>query len=179
MKTRSPVKRLCFDAMAVACALILSYLEAVLPINIVPIPGFKLGLANIAVMLVFFNVSPLDAAGVSAARILLQSILFGSPISAVFSISGAVLSYIFLLLVRGGKGRWFSYIGISVGAATCHNIGQMIAASVMFSDTGVFYYLPWLLGASLVAGLAVGILIELLEKRISSALKTSQKKFRF
>ena len=79
------VRRVSMDAMLVAFAVMLSYLEVLLPLEaVIPLPGFRLGLANIAVLVVFCLFSPIDAAIVSAVRILLMGLLFGSATSLYF-----------------------------------------------------------------------------------------------
>ena len=93
-------RRLAYGAALLCIALAFSYLEAIAPISLViPLPGIKLGLANIAVMLAFFCLSPIDAALVSFARIALSALLFGSPVSFFFSLCGGALAYLSLFLL--------------------------------------------------------------------------------
>lgn len=163
-------KRLCMDACLVAFAMMLSYLEAVLPLQaIIPLPGFRLGLANVAVMATFCLFSPVDAACVSAIRILLVGLLFGSATSLYFSALGGLCSFLMLLLLRY-VGKRLSFIGASVLCAAAHNTGQIIAAVTLFGTGIVFSYLSLLLIASAVYGGVVGLLLNLmiprLEKRV-------------
>ena len=93
-------QRIALDAMLVGFAMLLSYLEAILPLTAwIPMPGFRLGLANLAVVLAFSLISPLDAALISATRILAMGILFGSATSLYFSALGGLLSYLLLWLL--------------------------------------------------------------------------------
>lgn len=158
------VKRLCLDAMLVGVAMMLSYLEAILPLGaVIPLPGAKLGLANIAITLCFFAVSPIDAAMVSLLRICLTSLLFGNINSLVFSLCGAFLAYMGMILAKALK-KHFSFYGISVLCAALHNIGQCLAAIFMMGTPGIISYLPLLLIFALVFGLITGAIITPLSK---------------
>lgn len=163
---KSYVRRLCLNAMLLGVALLLSYLESVLPLTAwLPLPGFKLGLCNILITVAFLCCSPRDAGIISASRILLIGLLFGNAVSLLFSVCGGLLSYVGLwLFARAGR-RYFSMIGVSVGCAMMHNIGQLIGAWMLFGSGIVFSYLPMLLIASLIFGTVTGILLHLLLPR--------------
>ena len=163
----SGTKRLCFDAFCVSAALLLSYIETLLPLSLlIPLPGIKLGLANIAVILVFFCVSRADAAAVSYVRITLSALLFGSVVSFIFSLFGAVLSYIVLILLQkpleNGK---LSFVGVSVLCAVMHGAGQILAASLLYTPAA-FSYLGFLIIAGVISGCTVGVLSNLIIYRI-------------
>lgn len=158
--------RLCFDAMMTAFAMILSYLETLVPLQaFVALPGIRLGLANLAVMLVFALISPIDAAIVSAVRIFAMGLLFGSVTSLYFSAMGGLFSFLVLLLMRR-VGRGCSYLGVSVLSAAAHNLGQMLAAVTLFDASLLTSYLPPLLFAALLCGSLVGMLLNLLLPRL-------------
>ena len=159
-------RRLAIDAMLCAFAMMLSYLEVLLPLSAwIPLPGFRLGLANIAVLVVFCLFSPLDAAIVSAVRILLMGLLFGSVTSLYFSALGGFFSFLALLLMSW-IGKKCSFLGVSVLSAAAHNVGQIIAAVTLFGTSLVSSYLPALLLASVVYGGIVGILLNLVVPRL-------------
>ncbi len=171
MRSRNRIQRVCLDAMLLGMSLLLSYLEAILPLTVwLPLPGFKLGLANILVTLVFVSVSPLDAAVVSVMRISIMGILFGNIASFTFSLCGGLLSYLGLWLLAKALRPAFSMIGISVGCAALHNIGQLIAAAFWFGADAVLGYLPFLLIAALIFGSVTGGLLELAVPRIDKIL---------
>ncbi len=160
MAYRDNARRLTLDAMMLGMALLLSYLEAILPLSVwIPLPGFKLGLANILVTLAFVIISPLDAAMVSFCRIVIMGILFGNAVSFTFSLCGGILSYLGLWLLASAGKRMFSMIGVSVGCAALHNTGQLLAAMLWFGTDAVFGYLPMLLLASLLFGSITGVLL--------------------
>ncbi|MBQ4561368.1 MAG: Gx transporter family protein [Clostridia bacterium] len=157
--TSSRVKRLTLDAMLLGVAMMLSYLEAVLPLSLViPIPGAKLGLCNVVVTLCFYAVSPLDAGIVSLMRITLTSLLFGNVSSFIFSLFGGFFAYAGMWLCKffGDK---VSYYGISVLCAALHNIGQCLAGSVLLFSFSIFSYLPLLLIFAVAFGLVTGAVI--------------------
>ena len=173
---RFTTRRLCADAALICAALAFSYLEAVLPVSLlIPLPGVKLGLANLAVMLAFFVCSPVDAALVSFVRILLSALLFGSPVSFVFALLGGAMAYgtLFLssLAVRGGK---LSFIGASVISSAAHGCGQIIAASVIYSF-GAAFYLPVLLICGIFTGAAIGAILNVLYMRTEKIINVKAK----
>lgn len=157
--TSSRVKRLTLDAMLLGAAMMLSYLEAVLPLSLlVPLPGAKLGLCNVAVMLCFYAVSPADALIVSLMRISLTSLLFGNVSSFVFSLFGGLLAYGGMWLARLFRDKVSCY-GISVLCAALHNIGQCLAGAVLLRSPSIFSYLPLLLVFAVFFGLMTGAVI--------------------
>ena len=164
-------RRICLDAMLVAIAMMLSYLEVLLPLDaLIPLPGFRLGLANIVVLLTFCLISKIDAAIVSALRVLLMGLLFGTVTSLYFSALGALFSFLTLFLLSK-CGRCFSFIGVSVLCAAAHNCGQMTAAVTLFGTSLIFSYLMVLLVAAIVFGAVVGALLNLCYPRVRRAIQ--------
>lgn len=154
-------------AALVCCALALSYLEAIIPVSLlIPIPGFKLGLANIVVILAFYRNSPSCALSVSACRVVLSSLLFGSLASFAFSISGAAFSFASLLLTAYALRGKVSFIGVSVLSALAHNIGQAAAAVIMLRSFAVLFYFPALVISALITGIITGAVLLCLPERI-------------
>ncbi len=161
-------RRIALDALFCAFAMILSYVEGLLPLDL-PIPGFRLGLANFAVMLVFCRISKEDAAVVSGLRILLMGILFGSATSLYFSFLGGLFAYLTLCLLSL-IGRRMSMIGVSILSAAMHNSGQTLAAVTLFGPSVILSYLPMLLFASAVYGGAMGVLLNVTLPRLDPIL---------
>ncbi len=168
MAYQDKLRRLCLNAMMLGVSMLLSYLEAILPLTVwIPLPGFKLGLANIVVTLVFAAVSPVDAAIVSLCRISVMGMLFGNVTGFLFSLGGGLLSYLGLwLLVKLGR-RWFSMIGVSVGCAALHNLGQLMVAALLFETEVFLGYLPILLIAALIFGAVTGLLLQSIVPRFT------------
>ena len=162
------IRRLCMDAMLCVLAIMLSYLEAILPFDLLlPLPGFRLGLANVVVVAVFCIFHPIDAAIVSLVRILIMGALFGTPTSLYFSAMGGVFSFAALIFMRYLLRRC-SLIGVSVMCAAAHNTGQVIAAVTLFDATLLTSYLPALLIASVIYGGVVGVLLNLSVPKLQS-----------
>lgn len=157
---RKLTRRVAADAVFLVLALALSYIEVVIPLGaILPLPGFKLGLANILVMILVWRVSAADGAVVSFLRVVIMGLLFGTPISMLFSAGGALLSFLTQLLLKRFSGNAISFIGISVLSASAHNVGQLICAGAVFDFRVVITYLPLLLVASVIFGTISGILV--------------------
>ena len=149
--------------MTLSFALILSFVESRIP-ALVGIPGIKAGLANIAVIFALYKMGAREAAVVSFLRILIVSMLFGSVASLIYSIAGAVLSLTVMILLK--KLTPLTEVGVSVCGGVMHNVGQIIAASLMLNTNVVVYYLPFLFISGSLAGTAIGVASALLIKRI-------------
>ena len=148
-------KRIAILGVIIAFAAILSYIEAIISIGMF-IPGVKLGLANIAVVICFYLYGYKEALMVNVVRIIIVGLLFGNMFSISFSISGALVSYIVMVLLK--KTDIFSPIGISVAGGVAHNVGQILIASLIIESYSVIYYLPILMIAGIVCGLIIGFI---------------------
>ena len=160
---RSNTKRLTALALTISFALILSYIESRIP-ALVAISGIKAGLANIAVIFTLYKFGLKEAAAVSLIRVVIVSMLFGSPISMIYSIAGAVLSLASMALLK--RLTPLNEISVSICGGIMHNVGQIAMASIMLSTNVVVYYLPFLILSGTLAGIAVGAASALLIKRI-------------
>ena len=120
-------KRLATDAMFLTLALVVSYIEVLIPIP-VGIPGIKLGLANGVIMVLLFFTTWIRTLEISVIRVVLAGFLFGNPMTIAYSLAGGILSLIVMGILKKIKG--FSSVGISVGGGVAHNIGQIGRAHV-------------------------------------------------
>ena len=161
--TTNKNKRLTTLALTITFALILSYIESKIP-PFVAIPGIKVGLANIAVIFTLYKFGVKDAIVVSFLRVLLVSMLFGTGVSLIYSVSGAILSLAVMILLK--KLTPLKEVAVSVCGGVMHNVGQISAASFMLSTNVVVYYLPFLIVSGTIAGIAVGITSAALVKKI-------------
>ncbi len=157
-------KRIANIGLMTALAMIFSYVEAMLPINF-GIPGVKIGIANLVVVSGIYILNIKDVWMISMIRIFLMGLLFGNGVSLIYSLSGGVLSLLVMMLLK--KSGIFSITGVSVAGAVSHNIGQLIAASVVIGNLSIFYYFPVLL----IAGVVMGIIIGMLSGRILTGVK--------
>lgn len=170
---RNNTRKLTFLALTVSFALILSFVESRIP-AFTAIPGVKVGLANIAVIFTLYKFGIKEAIAVSAVRVILVSTLFGSPVSFIYSFTGAVLSLSVMFLLK--KLTPLNEITVSVAGGIMHNIGQIGAASVMLGTNVVGYYLPYLMLSGLIAGIAVGVASALLISKVKFDFKIDNKR---
>ena len=154
-------KRIALFGIMVALAFTFSYLESLIPFNFA-IPGVKLGLANLVVVVALYIMKPSEAFFIAIIRILLAGLTFGNVYSLAYSLCGGILSFAVMLLVKKTK---LSVIGVSMLGGICHNIGQIIVAAIVMETARIAYYLPVLLGAGLVTGLLMGIISKLVVNR--------------
>ena len=157
-------KKLAALAVTVALAMVLSFLESRIP-AFVAIPGIKVGLANIAVIFTLYKFGTRDAAVVSVIRGLLVSLLFGTTVSLWYSLAGATLSFVLMLLLK--KLTPLSVVTVSVVGGISHNIAQIGVACLLLETNVIMYYLPFLLLSGVIAGIAVGVASALLIRRIN------------
>lgn len=156
-------RKTAFLGMFLALALICSYVESLIPFYF-GVPGVKLGLTNIVVVLMLFCMGAKEAFCISFLRILLAGFLFGNPFSILYSLGGGILSFFVMLFLKStGK---LNVISISVAGGMFHNIGQLLVASAVVENYNLFYYAPVLLAAGFVTGLLIGILAQELVIRL-------------
>ena len=142
-------RKVTYAAILVALAMTFSYIE---------------------VLIGFYILKPQEVFFISLVRILLMGCLFGNGLSLMYSLSGGILSYLIMLLLKNIKG--FSIVGISIAGGVSHNIGQILAAILIIQNNKIIYYLPPLM----IAGIITGVLIGFLAKRILPTVsKGSQK----
>lgn len=153
MKTR----KIAYLGVFLALAQILSYVESLIPFYF-GIPGVKLGLTNLIVVVMLYCTGTKEAFGVSVARILLAGFLFGNLFSILYSLAGGVLSFIVMCLLK--KTGRFHVISVSVTGGISHNIGQLIAAAFVVETYDIFYYMPFLLIAGVATGFVIGMLAQ-------------------
>ncbi len=139
-----------------AVALILSYVESLIPFSF-GIPGIKLGLPNLAVILLLYRNGIQDALTVNVLRIMLAGFLFGSLYSVLYALAGAALS--FCAMLAGRRAGCFSPVGVSVLGGVFHNIGQVIVAMLVVETYYVGYYMPFLIVAGTVTGAVLGVAV--------------------
>ncbi len=173
------VRKLVAIAIMVSIAIVLSIVESFIPTGI---PGVKLGLANVATLIVLYYYSLKEAAFVQFLRVLVVGLIYSGLFSQAFllSLSGAILSFLIMLTLYLIKK--FSIVSISVISAMGHSIGQILFASFLMKTTSVYLYLPLLLTLSILSGIITGYLaymvlnifkIEILKPRIVSTIIAS------
>ena len=162
------VKKMTSLALTVSFALVLSFIESRIP-AFVAIPGIKAGLANIAVIFCLYKFGLKEAITVSVLRVVIVSMLFGSPVSFIYSAAGAILSIFSMVTLK--KTTRLAEVAASVVGGVMHNVGQITMASILLDTNVVIYYLPVLIFSGTVAGIVVGVASAVLIKRINLMLK--------
>ena len=150
-------------------ALILSYVEAVLPPILAAVPGVKLGFPNILIIFILYRMGTVRAAAVSFVRILLVSLLFGTFLSFLYSLAGAVLSLTAMAIMK--KTDLFSTVSVSIAGGVLHNLGQILVAVFLFDSLSIGYYMIVLAITGTVAGAFIGLSATFLLKRLNTLLK--------
>lgn len=156
--------KMTFLGLFTAVAMILSFVETLLPPLTTALPGIKMGLPNIAIMFILYRVGWKEATVVSIVRVILVSLLFGSIMSMAYSLGGAILSLLIMTLMQ--KLTSFNRVSISVVGGVCHNIGQILVAWAVTGTAQIVYYLPVLLISGCAAGILVGFVAGMLENRV-------------
>ena len=150
-------------AALTALAAILSYVEAMIPMPF-PVAGMKCGLANVAVLFTWQRMGKGQAVVVSVARVLLLFLLFGNPVSLLFSIGGAACSLLTMLALE--RTHLFSCAGLSAAGGAAHNIGQVAVACAVTGVRQIAAVLPALVLFGTLCGIATGMLASVLVRRL-------------
>nr|WP_106788299.1 Gx transporter family protein [Massilistercora timonensis] len=155
--------RVAYFGVFTALALIFSYVESLIPIQL-GIPGVKLGLANLIIVIALYKMRLSEVFLLSIVRILLSGFLFGNYFSILYSLAGGLLSLAVMALLK--KAGDFSVMGISMAGGVSHNVGQLVVAMLVVETVSVSYYLPVLLVAGLVTGFLIGVAAGEMLKRL-------------
>lgn len=149
-------KQLTICSLLTAMALALSYLENLLPLSLaIPIPGVKLGLANIVTVFALYALGAGQALLILLARCFLNSLFAGNMNALIFSLMGGLCAMGSMICLS--RRQRLSVYGVSVGGAAAHNCGQAAAAVLTLGSTAPLYYLPVLLAVSLITGGLTGL----------------------
>ena len=161
---RNKTKTIALIGACTAVALVLAYLEAILPPLFPAIPGIKMGLPNIILIFLLYRRGPLWASVVSLLRILLVGMLFGNTMALLYSLAGAALSMLLMTLLT--RLRWFSEVGVSVAGGVAHNAGQVLMAMLLLETSRLGYYMAVLVVTGTIAGILVGLCGGLLVRKM-------------
>ena len=159
-------KKLALLGLCVSLAMVLSYLELLLPPLYSAIPGIKMGLPNIVIIFTLYRLGLKEAIAVSFARILAVTLIFGGFMAFAYSVAGAALSLAAMAILK--QMQFFSKVGVSVVGAVFHNLGQIAVAIFILERIEISYYMAILTITGALAGVLVGFaaiaLLKLLEK---------------
>ena len=153
--TKSYARKMAFLGLCTAVAMVLAYVEILLPPLLTMAPGIKLGLPNIAIIFILYRYGVKEAAAVSFVRIAAVSLLFGNPMTFAYSVAGGFLSLTAMAVLR--KLDLLSMVGVSVAGGVLHNVGQILMAMFLLETAGLGYYLIVLTVTGMVSGIFVGL----------------------
>lgn len=156
-------KKIAISGLLVACGIIFGYLEYLFPLPI-GIPGVKIGFSNIITLISLYTLPLPLCLCIIFLRIIISGALFGNFFGIIYSLSGAIFAFIFMLLFK--KYNIFSIIGLSILGGVVHNTAQLFVAYILVSQIKIIYYLPVLLISGIVCGFIVGYISDLVLKRI-------------
>lgn len=161
---RERTRKITFLGLAGAVALLLSYIEAMLPPIYAAVPGVKVGLPNTVILFLLYRYGWREAAAVSLVRLALSTLLFGNVTMLWYSLAGAVLSLFAMLLFK--KLRWFSTVGVSILGGVMHNLGQVLVAMLLLETAEIGYYMLPLVISGTLAGVFIGLVGAVLLKKL-------------
>ena len=171
--TRSRAGTAAMCAVLTALALIFSYIEFLLPLSL-GIPGVKLGLANLVIVVSLYMAGARYALLVNIARVLLVGLLFGNTFSALYAMAGALVSFAAMYLIK--KTGLFSPAGTSIAGGVFHNVGQLAVAALITENVKIALYFPVLLISGLLTGLVIGALSVLILRALRGGSAPAQGK---
>jgi heptaprenyl diphosphate synthase len=160
-------KKIATYGMLIALAFIFSYLESQIP-YFLGIPGMKLGLANIVILIALYLMGTKSAFVLSIIRVLLASLTFGNMSMFWFSVAGATLSFLVMVLIKQIKG--FSMMGVSVAGGVAHNVGQIIVAMIVLTEVMLNYLIVLIIGGTL-TGAVIGVVGAMIYAKLKTALR--------
>lgn len=163
------------SAVFTALAMIFSYVESILPINL-GIPGIKLGLSNLVVLIALYSLGAGYAFAINMTRIVLSGLMFGGVSAMLYSLAGGLLSFAVMLVLM--KTDIFSPIGISAAGGVSHNLGQITVAALITETAEIYLYLPVLMISGTITGVLLGTLAALILRRMGVNVGSPENKSR-
>lgn len=163
MEKTSNTKKMAVAALLAALALIFSYIEVLIPFS-PGIPGIKLGIANLVIIVALYYLGTRYALLINLIRILIGGLLFSGLFGVLYSLSGALVSMLVMVLLK--KTGIFSVTGVSMAGGVAHNLGQILVAAFLVSNIKIFVYFPALIISGVISGAVIGVLAYLILKKL-------------
>lgn len=163
---RNKTKTVAFMGLCTAVALILAFVEVLIPPLFSAVPGIKMGLPNIIIVFLLYRKNAKSAIVVSLLRIALSALLFGNLMALLYSVAGGVLSLLVMIVLR--RTNLLSAVGVSVAGGVSHNVGQVLMAMLLLDTTELAYYLIVLTVTGTIAGVFIGLCSALLIRKFPS-----------
>lgn len=166
---RSLSRLVTYSAVLAALGLIFSYIEVLIPFNM-GIPGVKLGIANLVVIVALYALGNKYAFAINMIRVVVAGLLFTGLFGMLYSLAGAILSFAGMAALK--KTGLFSVTGVSLCGGVLHNLGQIIVAAVVISNVKVFAYFPVLIISGVISGAIIGIIAWLILRRLPANIES-------
>lgn len=166
---RNKTKKIALLGVLTTLALVLSYLETLLPPLSTVAPGIKIGLPNIVIIFLLYRFGVIEAVTISIIRVFIVALLFGNVMTLAYSFAGAILSIALMKLMM--KIKLFSEVGVSVVGGISHNLGQILVAIFLFDTVQIGYYMIILSVTGTIAGVVIGIIASMLLKKLEKILR--------
>ena len=164
--SQTKARKIAFVGLTASVALLLSYVEFLLPPIFVAVPGIKIGLPNVIILYVLYCLDIKYAALVSFSRLCISSLLFGNVMTFAYSAAGAILSLLVMGILK--KTDKLSAVGVSVAGGVTHNLGQILVAMLLLDTPQIAYYMIVLAVTGTISGVFIGLCGALLIKRLPS-----------
>jgi heptaprenyl diphosphate synthase len=148
-------KKVSISGIFATLALIFSYIERLIPLDI-GVPGVKLGLSNIIVIIALYTLGTKYALGINVFRIFVGGLLFSGVFGIAYSLAGGLLSFVVMYGLK--KTQLFSIVGVSMAGGVFHNIGQILMAALVIANVKIMLYMPVLILSGMITGILIGIL---------------------
>lgn len=162
--SHTTTRKIAFVGLTASLAILLSYVEFLLPPIFAAVPGIKIGLPNVIILYVLYCTGIKYAALVSFTRLCISSLLFGNAMTFAYSAVGAILSLLVMGILK--KTDKLSAVGVSVAGGVTHNLGQILVAMVLLDTPQIAYYMIVLAVTGTIAGIFIGLCGALLVKRL-------------
>lgn len=163
LRSFSLTKRIAIAGLMASLALIFSYIEVLIPFNF-GVPGVKLGIANLVIIIALYYLNGRYALAINLVRIFIAGLLFSGVFGMIYSLAGCLLSLLTMVLLK--RTGIFSVTGVSVAGGVMHNLGQILIAAVVVGNIKVFVYFPVLVISGVISGIIIGIVAYLILRRL-------------
>lgn len=158
-----PAYKAALCSVLISLALIFSYIEMLIPFNF-GVPGIKLGLSNLIIVVAIYRLGTVFALTVNLMRIFLAGLLFGGISPMMYSLAGGIVSFAVMFILY--KTNLFSPVGVSMAGGVMHNAGQLTVAALIVETSKIYLYMPVLLISGMITGILLGIIAALLLKKL-------------
>lgn len=162
--SRRPSVLVAYISVMTALAAVFGYLEQLVPLDLIGIPGAKLGLANIVSLVALYILGPYYAFFIMFARVLLTGFMFGNMYSLIYSLAGGILSMIMMCMLK--TTGLFTMTGVSAAGGVAHNFGQLIVAVITLNEINLTFYFPILIIIGLLCGILTGLTGSMVRTRL-------------